>query len=186
MLENCSIILCEGDINSLDYQIYSKLFANKKVIPCGSNSILKVKEEKLKGHENVCAITDRDVLSSSDIEDLLKEDIYTLKVRAIENVLVIDLVLNYICKKENIKEFETVTNNIKHILFNKYGKRLNKQFEFNINDDNILKFYNPKKVIDTVALMLNMSKREYLNSFFDILEDHTFSEKIKRCILDIK
>ena len=38
-----SIILCEGNYNSLDYKIYSKIFDDKTVIPCGANSILKIK-----------------------------------------------------------------------------------------------------------------------------------------------
>ena len=125
MISDFSNILCEGDKNSLDYQIYSMAFADKNVLPCGSNSLLKVKEEKLKNQESVCAITDRDILSKKEIEDLKVEGIYTLKVRAIENILVADFAIYGICDNKKIKNSNSLIKEIKHILFNKYGSFFN-------------------------------------------------------------
>ncbi len=164
-----SNILCEGDINSLDYKIYKKVFENINIIPCGSNSILKVKELKHKDDQTTCAITDRDTLTNDEINRLKEENIYTLKVRAVENLLVTDEILYKICEKRNIKEYTKEIQDIKNILFNKYGKKLNKLFEVEINENNILEFYEPKKVIDTVSKMLNMSKNDYAETFFEIL-----------------
>ena len=171
MLEDYSTILCEGDFNSLDYRIYSKVFDKQEVIPCGANSILKMKELKLKNKESVCSITDRDLLTEDDISELMKIDIYTLKVRAIENVLVTDYAMHEICKKLDVGDSDKTISSIKKTLFNKYGKKLNKLFEFEISEDNILEFYNPKKVVDTVSIMLGLSKNEYINSFYDLLDN---------------
>ena len=184
MLDNYSVILCEGDINSLDYQIYSKVFVDKIVIPCGSNSILKVKEEKMKSHEIVCAITDRDLLTIDEINKLKNDGVFTLKVRAVENILVTDFALDSVCKREKIDNFEEVILNIKKTLYNKYGKRLNKELEINIDENNILEFYSPKKVIDTVALMIGMSKNQYEKVFFELLnEDESLKKTIKERVL---
>ena len=170
MICDYSNILCEGDKNSLDYQVYSIVFADKNVLPCGAKSLLMVKEEKLKNKESVCAIIDRDILSKKEIETLKNDDIYTLKVRAIENLFVTDFAIYEICDNKNIERYEASIKEIKRILFNKYGKRLNKQYEIVINEENILEFYDPKKVINTVALMLNMSQNEYIKVFFDLLK----------------
>lgn len=171
MIKKYSTILCEGDIKSLDYRIYSKAFNKQEVIPCGANSILKIRELKLKNKGNVCAITDRDLLTKEEINNLMKDDILTLKVRAVENLLVTDESLYAICEKLNVIEFKSRITSIKHILFNKYEKKLNKQFDFKIDENNILKYCNPKKVIDTVSTMLGLSKNEYINTFFELLEN---------------
>ncbi|MBR3280280.1 MAG: hypothetical protein IKI57_00330 [Clostridia bacterium] len=184
MIKKYQIILCEGDIHSIDFQIYSILFSDKTILPCGANSILKIKEEKLKEKDDVCAITDRDLLTDDYIKKLREDKIFCLKVRAVENILVIDCVMCLICQKEGIENYEKVISNIKKTLFLKYGKKLNKEFKIEINENNILEFYNPKKVIDTVALMLNMSKKEYIRVFFEILiENDLLKEKVKKLIL---
>ena len=100
-----SNILCEVDNNSLNDKIYKKVFEDKNIIPCGSNSILKVKELKHKDDQTTCAITDRDTLTNDEINRLKEENIYTLKVRAVENLLVTDEILYKICEKRNIKTY---------------------------------------------------------------------------------
>ena len=160
-----SIILCEGNYNSLDYKIYSKIFDDKTVIPCGANSILKIKELKLKKQNSVCAITDRDFKTEAEIIKLQNEDIYTLKVRAIENLLVANGVIEYICKMLSVKNYKSKIEFIKQTMYEKYGKKLNKQFDIEITKENILEYYNPKKVVDTVAVMLGVSRNDYEEKF---------------------
>ncbi len=169
--EKYKTILCEGNENSLDYMIYSHVFANKKIIPCGAISVLKVRELKHKDN-NACAITDRDNLNKDDIKNLEKEDIYALKVRAIENLLVTDEALRKVCDELKIHDIDKNINSIKDILYEKYGKKLGKNFEIEITKENILEFYNPKKVVETVALMLKVSKREYEDTFFKLLKEN--------------
>ncbi len=183
MIDDYLTILCEGDENSLDYRIYSKVFEDKTIIPCGSNSVLKVKELKHKDDENTCAITDRDVLSQDEIDKYREQNIFTLKVRAVENLLVSGEILELVCEKLGVKNYKEEINNIKNILFNKYGKRLNKQFEIDITKENILEFYDPKKVIDTVSVMLNLSKNEYIKEFFELLNDNSFKKKVRESII---
>ncbi len=183
MINDYSVILCEGDINSLDYQIYGKVFEDKTIIPCGANSVLKVKELKHKDDENTCAIMDRDVLTQDEIDKYREQNIFTLKIRAVENLLVANETLERVCEKLGVKNYNEEINNIKSILFNKYGKKLNKMFEIDINEDNILEFYDPKKVIDTVSVMLNLSKNEYIKEFFELLNDNSFKKTVREIII---
>ena len=173
-----SLILCEGNTNSLDYRIYSAIFEDKLIVPCGANSILKIQEVKLKEYKNACAITDRDIMTKKEIAKLENDNIFCTCVRAVENLLVIDPVLQKICEKLKVKSYMKKIESIKSTLFEKYGKKLNKEFDFEVTKDSILEFYSPKKVIDTVALMLKMSKTEYENAFFELL----YLEEVKRAI----
>lgn len=169
-ISSFSTILCEGSTNSLDFKIYSRLFDNKLIIPCGANSILKIKELKLYNHENICAITDRDTATNEEIINLKKYRIFTIKTRAVENLLVTDEVLYRICEKNKTLNYEEKVDNIKTILLKKYGKKLNKIYDIEIDKENILEFYNPKKVIDTVTSMLSISKADYINDFFELMD----------------
>lgn len=182
MLDGC-FILCEGDYKSFDYRIYDCLFCkyidsskNSTIIPNGSRSLLMKRMAKFED-DLYCAIIDRDTLTMDEVNGLLKNKIHVLRVRAIENLLVTDESLNAICANKNISEFNNKIRDIKQVIFKKYGKRLNNLFDFEINENNILEYYNPKKVIDTVALLLNMSRNEYINTFLNILDTNELFRK---------
>ncbi len=178
-----SLILCEGNTNSLDYKIYSAIFDDKLIVPCGANSILKIREIKLKEYENACAITDRDVLTREDITALQSDNIFCTRVRAVENLLVSGNIPLKVCEKLKVKNASLKVEDIKKTLFEKYGKKLKKEFDFEITQDNILEFYNPKKVVDTVALMLKTSKAEYEKAFFEMLETKEVQEELKKFVV---
>ncbi len=178
-------ILCEGSFNSLDYRIYSLVFSDKLIIPCGAHSKLKIQEMKLSNRKNIYAITDRDILTLQEIEKLKTCNIYTTKVRAIENILVADKIIEKVCTKLEISQYLMKIEQIKQVLFEKYGKKLNKSYDFTINNKNILEYYTPKKVIDTVSKMLGVSKTEYEEAFFVILKKYKRIKEQVRQYLDL-
>ena len=167
-----STILCEGNSNSLDYKIYKKIFPNKQIIPCGANSILKIKEYKHEKFNNVCAITDKDKLNMVEIDELEKHHIFCLRVRAIENLMVSDEALKNICDEMKVANYFEKIDNIKTVLFNKYGAKLNKEFSCIITKNNILLYFYPKRVVGTVSSMLKISKASFENYFYKVLYEN--------------
>ena len=87
------ILICEGDINSIDYAVYSAVFPDLYVIPVGGCStvtrLTRRLMEKLSIFDfYVFGIIDRDALSKREIKLLYRNaSVYTTKLPFIENII---------------------------------------------------------------------------------------------------
>ena len=117
------ILFCEGDYNSLDYQIFSKIFLDYNIKPVrghqnvisytkGYNQISEIHENKAVG------IIDSDFMENSEIEKYEKFKVFTFPFNEIEMLLldenIINSVLNPFKKEEEIK---TIITNFKNKFF---------------------------------------------------------------------
>ena len=90
-----NVIFVEGEKNSYDYQLYTQLYPNYLIIPCGgcSTVIQKTKafrnSEALHGYK-VFGLIDRDYRSQYEIESYKKDNIYTLGVAEVENLFLVE------------------------------------------------------------------------------------------------
>lgn len=117
------ILFCEGDYNSLDYQIFSKIFLDYNIKPVGGHqnviSYTKGYNQISEIHENkAVGIIDSDFMENSEIEKYEKFKVFTFPFNEIEMLLldenIINSVLNPFKKEEEIK---TIITNFKNKFF---------------------------------------------------------------------
>lgn len=104
-----NVLFVEGKEGGLDYQLYSRVFRKSLVIPCGSciNVIERVKaygQSPYLHHLKVAGLIDRDYRTQHEIDGLMKENVYCLKVAEVENLFLTQEVLTYYQKKMALPE----------------------------------------------------------------------------------
>lgn len=95
-----NVLFIEGNGDSWDYKLYSKIFDNYLVIPCQScHTVI----ERTKAYRNsnflhqlkVVGLIDRDYRTQSEINGLANQGIYCLKVAEVENLFMTEELLEY-------------------------------------------------------------------------------------------
>ena len=107
-----TVLFVEGTKDSYDTKIYSEIYKNYYIVPCGScNNVItqtKAMNSNKQLHELKCyGIIDRDYRSDYEIEAYKKDSIYTLKVAEVENLFLVEELLKIVNK---IMGFSTQTN----------------------------------------------------------------------------
>lgn len=104
-----NILFCEGEKSSYDYKLYSILFKNYTIIPSGGHQ--KAIDYCKSFNENTqifnlkaIAIIDKDFYEDEEIESWKANDIYTLDVMEVENILCEDIILKYIQTKTHAQD----------------------------------------------------------------------------------
>lgn len=96
-----NVIFTEGDLTSLDCQIYQKIFDDYFIVPVGGcqdviNSVKGMKNNPSLHYLNAYGIIDRDFRKDEEIKLLKDSNIYTLNVAEIENLLCTEKVIRII------------------------------------------------------------------------------------------
>lgn len=126
------VLFVEGTADSYDTKLYSEIYDDYYVIPCGGCSTVIALTKAMKStpqlHELECyGIIDRDYRSEHEIEALKKNNIYTINVAEVENLFLIEELLsvaNDILYPSDNHRIEK----IKNIIINeRYKKQINKQ-----------------------------------------------------------
>lgn len=104
-----NVLFVEGKEGGYDYQLYSRVFRKSLVIPCGScrNVIERVKaygQSPYLHHLKVAGLIDRDYRTQHEIDGLMKENVYCLKVAEMENLFLTQELLTYYQKKMALPE----------------------------------------------------------------------------------
>ena len=115
-----NILFVEGEESSFDTQLYSILYPDYFIIPCGScmQVIMRTKSfnsTKNIHNNNVYGIIDRDFRTEAEINRLEKDHIYTLKVSEVENLFVIEELINFLTDYL-ANNFNDVFSNIKNFI----------------------------------------------------------------------
>lgn len=132
-----NILFVEGEENSFDTQLYSILYPNYFIIPCGScmQVIMRTKSFKLTQNihnYNVYGIIDRDFRTEVEINKLEKDNIYTLKVSEVENLFVIEELISFLANHLG-KNFSDVFNDINnYIIKQRFGNQIHSQVRKNV------------------------------------------------------
>lgn len=125
-----NILFVEGNHNSPDIQLYSILFPNYKVIPCGScTSVI----ERTKAFNRLSDMTwiraigiiDKDYRTDYEISKYELEKIFTLNVAEVENLFLIEPVLNCLQKHLNLET--SPIENIKKEIKSRFQKEIKGQ-----------------------------------------------------------
>lgn len=96
-----NVLFVEGEGNSFDTQLYSELYPNYYIVPCGSCTQViartKAFRNNLSLHDcEVYGIIDRDFRSDYEIEKYKENHIYTIKVAEVENLFIGEELIRYI------------------------------------------------------------------------------------------
>lgn len=124
-----TVVFIEGDFNSIDYKLYSSLFPNIALQPCGNCAHViantKVFQKEFDFHHIYSyGIIDRDRRNEQHI-DSLKEKVFVLKVAESENILLTEIVLELILKSKNLPII--YLSQIKKIVVREFEKELKQQ-----------------------------------------------------------
>lgn len=119
------ILFCEGDYNSLDYQIFSKIFLEYNIKPVGGHqnviNYTKGYNQISEIHENrAIGIIDSDFIEDSEIEKYEKFKVFTLPFNEIEMLLLDENIINSVLKPfKKEEEINIIIRDFKNKFFEK-------------------------------------------------------------------
>ncbi|MBO5142472.1 MAG: DUF4435 domain-containing protein [Clostridia bacterium] len=131
------VLLCEGDENSIDKQVYSAIFPELVIVPLGCCCTImrilnRVKRTLAASGIYAFGIIDRDALSKSEIKKLKRErGVYTTKLPFIENIICTPEVIRYVC--EDLKlDYNEVIEKINEQLMKALWQKLKEALPINL------------------------------------------------------
>ena len=111
------VLFVEGEKNSYDTQLYSLLYPNYYIVPCGSCTQVIARTKAFKNnstlhHCKVFGIIDRDFRCDYEIEKYKDDNIYTLKVAEVENLFIVEELVKIMARHLG-KDGDVVFNAVK-------------------------------------------------------------------------
>ncbi len=96
-----NVLFVEGEKDSYDSKLYSVLYPNYYVVPCGSCTQVIARTKAFKNspalhHCSVYGIIDRDFRCDYEIEKYKEDNIYTINVAEVENLFLVEELLRLI------------------------------------------------------------------------------------------
>lgn len=127
------VIFVEGDKGSLDYLLYSNIYPDFTIIPCGGCSeVIKLtkafRAKKDLHNQDIYGIIDRDYRSENELNALESDNIFHLKVAEVENLICIPEIINIIADKLVLSQIEAIQKAADHI-----KERIKSELEFQIS-----------------------------------------------------
>ena len=190
------VLFVEGTSDSYDTKLYSEIYKNYYVIPCGSCSSVISQTKSMKMNEQLhnfkCyGIIDRDYRDDYEIDAYKEDNIFTLEVAEVENLFLTEELLKVI---NNILEFNDnsqIERIKKYIIEERFAKEINKQIceaivselKFKLNTASISKV-NEEKAKETLDKAFNEIsydniKIEQTHKFKQILDSHVYKDILK-------
>ena len=190
------VLFVEGTSDSYDTKLYSEIYKDYYIIPCGSCSSVITQTKSMNANEQLhhlkCyGIIDRDYRDDYEIEVYKRDNIFALEVAEVENLFLTEELLKVI---NNILEFndnsriERIKN---YIIEERFAKEINKQIceaivselKFKLNTASISKV-NEEKAKETLDKAFNEIsydniKIEQTHKFKQILDSHVYKDILK-------
>lgn len=179
-----NVIFVEGEENSFDTQLYSLVYPEYLIIPCGSCSQVIMRTKSFNSTQfihnfKVYGIIDRDFRTDEEIEKLSEDYIYTIKVAEVENLFIVKELIEYV-SNYFAKDFDDVLNKIKnYIIDQRLKNQINKQvskfvvshIKYQLSIAEILES-DPKQSVNNVFKEIDVNKiyddrYEYYRSIID-------------------
>lgn len=190
------VLFVEGTSDSYDTKLYSEIYKNYYVIPCGSCSSVISQTKSMKMNEQLhnfkCyGIIDRDYRDDYEIDAYKEDNIFTLEVAEVENLFLTEELLKVI---NNILEFNDnsqIERIKKYIIEERFAKEINKQIceaivselKFKLNTASISKV-NEEKAKETLdkafkKISYDNIKTKQTEKFNKILDSHVYKDILK-------
>ena len=126
------ILFVEGNNESFDISVYSELFPDYYVVPCGSCSEV-ISRTKAYGnsaalHEySVTGLIDRDYRPEYELNALKEDGIYTLNVAEVENLFVVEEVVRFMANHLGGNADEIFTAIKEYVINERFSNQINRQ-----------------------------------------------------------
>lgn len=190
-----NVLFVEGNENSYDTQLYSILYPDYYVIPCGSCEQVIMRTKAFKNNANlhhlsICGIIDRDFRSDYELNKYKQQGIYPLEVAEVENLFIIEELLEKV-----VERFECEQNSIEKvkdfIINTKFANQLHQQVYLNVIKEVKFKLSeytiegkNETEIQDCInklqnGIKLNKIKDEIEAKYKKTLNDKNYSEVLK-------
>lgn len=126
------VLFVEGTADSYDTKLYSEVFKNYHVVPCGSCSCViswtKAMRDTIQLHDFDCyGIIDRDYRSEYEIESYKTEGIYTIAVAEVENLLLVPELLEVVNDILGFPDTSRVEQIERYIIEDRFRNEINRQ-----------------------------------------------------------
>lgn len=124
------VLFVEGERNSFDTQLYSEIYPEYYVVPCGSCTQVIARTKAFRGnqflHDNeVFGIIDRDFRSEYEITQYGADGIYAIKVAEVENLFIVEELIKLFASHMGL-DANDVFHKVKNYVIN---RRFAKQIE---------------------------------------------------------
>lgn len=127
-----NVIFVEGEKDSYDYQLYSAIYSDYYVIPCGSCSQVIARTKAFNNNDTlhrckVYGIIDRDYRCDYEIEKYKNDDIYTIDVAEVENLFLVEELIRFFATHLGLNAEQVLGNVKNYIIKERFAKQINSQ-----------------------------------------------------------
>ncbi|QNE69118.1 DUF4435 domain-containing protein [Fusobacterium hwasookii] len=190
------VLFVEGTSDSYDTKLYSEIYKDYYIIPCGSCSSVIAQTKSMNANEQLhhlkCyGIIDRDYRNDYEIEVYKRDNIFALEVAEVENLFLTEELL---CVVNKIMEFDNnsrIENIKKYIIEERFAKTINKQiceaivselkFELSTVPISEKSEEEAKKTLDKAIKEISYDniKIKQTEKFNKILDSHVYKDILK-------
>lgn len=190
------VLFVEGTSDSYDTKLYSEIYKDYYIIPCGSCSSVITQTKSMNANEQLhhlkCyGIIDRDYRNDHEIEVYKRDNIFALEVAEVENLFLTEellCVVNKIMEFDNNSRIEDIK---KYIIEERFAKTINKQiceaivselkFELNTVPISEKSEEESKKTLDKAFKEISYDniKIKQTEKFNKILDSHVYKDILK-------
>lgn len=126
------VLFVEGTSTSYDIKLYSMLYKDFYVVPCGSCDAVIKQTKAMNNHKELhnfqCfGIIDRDTRSEHEIDSFKKDNIFTLNVAEVENLFLTEEILQVV--REITQKDEQCIDEVKKYINNRFKEEMEKQID---------------------------------------------------------
>ena len=190
------ILFVEGEKGSNESRLYQALFKDFLIIPSGScNEVIRLvkglRQNSQFIHAKIHGLIDRDRRTTKEVTNLLRDDVFCLKVAEVENLFCTKEIVEIVCDHQQ-KAKDHGFKSIKDFIFGELKKELENQISlhaaeeiafqlklFNTNVKNQVEvksnFENLKSSIDTDEIWSS-----YKNEFDEIIDKKNYNKLLLR------
>ena len=189
-----NVLFVEGEKGSYDYQLYTLLYPDYLIIPCGGCAQVIARTKAFRANSelhnySVYGLIDRDYRSSHEIESYKRYNIYALDVAEVENLFLVEGLVRFMADRiggDSNKTFEKVKDFVVNI---KFKNKLNQQIlqsvisevKYQLNQIDISgdDESEVKNKIDTLTIDFDEIKHDKTKAFQDTLKNDNYNEILR-------
>ena len=190
------VLFVEGNRDSYDVKLYSEIYKEYYVIPCGSCSSVISQTKAMNNtpqlhHLQCYGLIDRDYRSDYEIDRYKDNNIFTLEVAEVENLFLVEELLCIINDILGFKDYSNVENFKNYVVENRFSKELDGQINESIVSE--LKYKvtlidiskenggNIKESFESELANISYEeiKSKYHQKFNDVLKSKVYKDVLK-------
>ena len=123
------VLFVEGEKDSYDSKLYSVLYPNYYVVPCGSCTQVIARTKVFRSnpmlhHCSVYGIIDRDYRSDYEIGTYTEDNIYTIEVAEVENLFLVEELLNIVANHLTCDFEKTFADIKKYVIQQRFANQI--------------------------------------------------------------